>query len=221
MTIKDLTLKIAVDNAIAIESAYRDTKEIHAQAGSSKGEDLTLNHLSGRDGGSRQECYRCGNRKHMADTCPLKTKECFACSRTGHTSRMCRSAKKGKASEEDKVKSCNFAEVEGTDCKQPTEAAEIDGLNFSSLSCYPLIERTEHNPVVVHVSLNGNDVPMELDTGAAVSVMSSSCYDRVSNSKLESSPLRLKTYTGEIVKPLGVGMVDVWRPAMQIAVTVV
>ena len=57
--------------------------------------------------------------------------------------------------------------------------------------------------------MNGKNVAMELDTGAAVSVMSASCYDRVSARKLEDSNLRLKTYTGEVVRPLGVGLLDV------------
>ena len=49
LTIKDLTLKSAMDSAIAFESAYRDTKKIQGQ---SSGREADLNQLS-----SKRECY--------------------------------------------------------------------------------------------------------------------------------------------------------------------
>ena len=66
------------------------------------------------------------------------------------------------------------------------------------------------DPVVVTVSINGQKLAMELDTGAAVTVMSLSAFERVGDVKnLESTSLRLRTYTGELVRPVGVGQVDV------------
>ena len=46
---------------------------------------------------------------------------------------------------------------------------------------------------------------MEVDTGAAVSVMSDEVYSGLEGGQLTKSSLRLKTYTGEIMRPLGVG----------------
>ena len=191
---KLLTLKSAVDSAIAIESACRDTKEIQAQSGS---KEVYLNQLS-----SKRECYRCGNRTHLADTCPFKGKECFKCRKIGHTMRMCRGEKKfvGRTSDDGKAKICQISDVDD-------DSVAIGCL--VSWSLYPLAERSGWDPIVIKVRVNGNEIPMELDTGAAVSVMSDSCYDRVSSPRLNESPLRLKTYTGEVVKPLGIGTVDV------------
>jgi len=64
---------------------------------------------------------------------------------------------------------------------------------------------------MVEVQLNGRSVRMEVDTGAAVSVMSLPCYERVrvDGEELQKSELKLKTYTGEIVSPEGVGAVAV------------
>ncbi len=47
---------------------------------------------------------------------------------------------------------------------------------------------------------------MELDTGAAVSVMSKTQYDKLLRKrvKLERTALELHTYTRETVKPMGV-----------------
>ena len=51
---------------------------------------------------------------------------------------------------------------------------------------------------------------MELDTVAAVTVMSLSTYDRIGKVKaLKETGLKLRTYTGELVRPAGVGQVDV------------
>ena len=52
-------------------------------------------------------------------------------------------------------------------------------------------------------------VRMELDTGAAVSVMSADLYNKLEGEPLRQSRLRLKTYTGEIVSPKGIGMLSV------------
>ena len=63
----------------------------------------------------------------------------------------------------------------------------------------------KHEPVRVMVKLNGTNVDIEIDTGAAVSVISSKLYDKIKGGPLQKSDLSLKTYTGEVVKPKGVG----------------
>ena len=67
------------------------------------------------------------------------------------------------------------------------------------------------DPVMVELDVNGKIIIMELDTGVAVSVMSLVSYRRFVNDaeELQVSNLTLKTYTGELVKPEGVGMLDV------------
>jgi hypothetical protein len=121
LTIKDLSLKSAFDHAIAIESAYRDTKEIHGQ--SSK--DLDLNQMSSkrdsrdsrdwpRDSRDSRECFRCGDKRHFANKCPLKSKECFKCGKIGHTAQVCRSDI-DKRSDGEKSKICQVSSSEVED----------------------------------------------------------------------------------------------------------
>ena len=82
-------------------------------------------------------------------------------------------------------------------------------MNFLSLYSLGARNNKRHDPVMVTLELNGVQVEMEVDTGAAVSVMSSSCYDRIRGGKLDSSDLQLRTYTGEVLRPKGVGELNV------------
>ena len=112
LSIRDLTLKTATDNAIAIEAACRDTREIQ---GTRVSGEQNLQHDIGihRVGESRKECYRCGGNKHLADTCKFKDKECFGCKKIGHTKKMCKSQHKNESKSSDGIqKNCNQVAVE-------------------------------------------------------------------------------------------------------------
>ena len=66
-------------------------------------------------------------------------------------------------------------------------------------------------PVVVKVKVNRQDLPMEVDTGALVSVMSHHVMKSIldENWPLRPSQAQLRTYSGEIIKPLGIVDVEV------------
>ncbi len=80
--------------------------------------------------------------------------------------------------------------------------------------------------MMVDVEVNLKPLRTEVDTGAAVSVMGVSAFKRLCKedlSSLEESGLTLKTYTGELVKPEGVGKVEVCYKGQkfQLPVTVI
>ena len=64
-------------------------------------------------------------------------------------------------------------------------------------------------PLIIVITINKIKVDMEVDTGAAITVMCIELYQQLNGGPLEPSNLRLKTYTGEILKPLGIGWVEV------------
>ena len=67
-------------------------------------------------------------------------------------------------------------------------------------------------PILVTVMLDQAQVVMEVDTGASISVMSESTFRKTwkgSGPKLQSSNVRVKTYTGESLDVLGSIVVDV------------
>ena len=93
---------------------------------------------------------------HHADRCRFKDARCFGCGKIGHIGRVCRS-RKGRAVQtvRDQV-----VEEEGLS----SEATEYH--------LHALSTQQSSDPITVEVSINGEQVHMEVDTGAAVSLVS-------------------------------------------------
>ena len=205
---KDLTLEKAIETAISIEVACRDVKEM--QGGVVKDESGGSIYRF-TPGAGRKECYRCGDGRHLADACPFKLKKCYACNRVGHTRRRCRSGMVGGSQGSGMGK--DRAATGSNGGAAPTYVApafDFDEENEGEImELYPLGSKSKHKPVMVEVVMNGRNMRMELDTGAAVTVMSERDFERVKRpgSILSRSKLMLRTYTGEIVRPEGQGLI--------------
>ena len=253
LTVKDLTLAKAVDTARSFESASRDAKlirggngQIHqaSTTGSSGESEEGVNKLgqswsgSGKQSKDQRECYRCGNKGHISTGCPYATFSCHRCGKIGHLQKKCREEKKSggpsqtrsapvrkvcvcHGSESDDLSAVGRGPVRHGGIAESSE--ELCPFSLDNLNLY-VVKQHGVDPLMVDVCLNGKPVRMEVDTGAAVSVMSHSCYERVrENSVLEKSELKLKTYTGEVVYPEGVGQVEVeyQNQRFQLPITVV
>ena len=60
------------------------------------------------------------------------------------------------------------------------------------------------DPIIVNVGVNGHLVEMEVDTGASLSVIGEKTYNEIrSQSTLKPTKVQFKTYSGEIIKPIG------------------
>ena len=194
LAMKNLTLQDAIDHSIAIESAARDTKEIRA-AGEHQEVLKVETKVDGKNE-TKLRCYRCGDSRHLADKCYFKSKVCYGCQKTGHSKRMCKAGKN-----EDRT--VNAVEAD-------EESLNVEEDSFWSLYKISSDARTR-DPVILNVDMNGKKVQLELDTGAAISVMSLSVFNRIRNKQtvLKNTNVKLKTYTGELVKPSGVATVEV------------
>jgi len=235
---KELTLEKSLNIARSYEAASKDAKMIQSGSGSSgihqaaEAEDSGDIHLvgqqrqasSGRGKATEtRECFKCGNVGHLAFKCPYAAYTCHNCGQKGHLAKRCRQEKK-----EGGAKGDSRAKAVRTVCTCQASSGGCGGGEQSDggdpLHLY-VLRRTSADPVMVEVRLNGESVRMEVDTGAAVSVMSLSCFERVrcSDQKLRKSDLKLKTYTGEIVHPEGVGEVAVEyrEQRMELPITVV
>ena len=95
--------------------------------------------------------------------------------------------------------------MEATASTEPCEPdAEVDSDTVSDSSILS-VRHTSSRPMAVEMELNGRTVPMELDTGAAVSLMAQGTQRKFFTDEiLEEADVRLSTYTSEPIPVLGV-----------------
>ena len=72
------------------------------------------------------------------------------------------------------------------------------------------INAVEREPFQVELQLNGVQTSMEVDTGAAATIINEATYKRIiagnlvkNRKQLETVKVKLRTYTGELVKVIG------------------
>ena len=103
--------------------------------------------------------------------------------------------------------------VHQTPCVPPTsESPKPDDAEVSTSGEYSLFQVQDEGrrPIVVTIEVEKRDIEMEVDTGAAVSLMSSSRYHSLyPDLPLQKSKLILTTYTGEQLKLVGERQVEV------------
>lgn len=188
---ESLSFKRAVEKALSLEQATRNASECHSTA-QVKTEIKKLETDKSAKGGT--QCYRCGSNKHKANDCPHKEAKCFQCQKTGHIQRVCKS--RGNQNSVHKVnkpahRGFRSLRTSETDC----EKAEI--CNMKAVSSLP--------PILYKLTIEDHTLAMELDTGAAVSVISDRQRKELFPAvKLETTPLTLRAYTGEVIHPVGV-----------------
>ena len=157
-------------------------------------------------------CYRCGDKRHFAPDCPHKDKTCHSCGKRGHLSSACRSkdAAQSKQRSSKVVKHVeqpvSFSQAESADASSPLNGYGLFNLGSGSSQ---QVGKTAA-PLMLPLTLNGTQVEMELDTGAAVSLMTKQQWDRLpTRSVLAPSTVTLRTYTGEHVHVHGEATVRV------------
>ena len=170
---------------------FQDTTEGVVQKMDVKHESEKSSHS--RDSKERV-CYRCGSREHLANTCRFRDAECRRCQKRGHIARMCRSTgvqnpRKPPGSKPGATRDTKWVQVEEDDDE------EDDQLPVFKLAS---------PPIVVTMEVEGIHLPMEVDTGAAVSVISACTKEaRLPAAVMKKSGVVLTTYSGEQMKVAG------------------
>ena len=119
---------------------------------------------------------------HEPSICPFKQYDYHYCKKKGHLARMCR--KKGRSLSE-------TAQYVG---EEETSTTKEYNAMFH-------ISSGKVKPLYVNITVNGNPLLMEIDTGASVSIASLSTFETVRNGEsmleMDKSTVRLQTYTGQ------------------------
>ncbi|CAC5422535.1 unnamed protein product [Mytilus coruscus] len=175
----ELDLKKAFEIAVGIEAAEKETNEF-------RNEVSTTHKVTMRS----SECYRCGKSGHNADSCFYKNSRCHECKEIGHISRKCRKSfpknenqdkvkKQYKKNTKFKAKPSKVYQIEENSESEPEENSGWEV--FTVKTC----RTSDNKELKLDVKIKDVDYVMELDTGAAVSIIAEENYKKYfSNIKL-------------------------------------
>ena len=202
---ENLMLEKAIRVAQSLEAADKNTKKLKAEEAASTPIHRTGHYRNARPPAKTKTCYRCGDTDHIATACRFRDAECKKCHKKGHLARVCKSGSRPphqNSNSKEHSKSRNHQKKALT-IREPDSD---DSGDVSPLNCIG----GKLQPIMVELTLNGEQTAMELDTGAAVSVISSAAKAKLfPQLKPESTSVILATYTGEKISVLGQIMVDV------------
>ncbi len=186
----EISLSKAIDQAQKNEQAEINSRSLKAGEPSIK--KLSAAHSNRPStGGTQQQrktCYRCNRPNHAASECRFINATCNYCNKKGHIAPAC---KKKIANER---KSNTHSVVDTSDAPDGD-----DGVFFLNK-----VGNRTGDPIVVNLDIEGKLIPMEVDTGAAFSVISEKTYKNLlPEVKLRRSTIKLKTYTEERIPVVG------------------
>ena len=143
-----------------------------------------------RENGQNSTCFRCGF-DHWGRPCRFVSAVCNFCGKIGHLKKMCRAKQ-----------SQNVHQISvSTPCDESSEDEYfVKSINFCSQQ-----GEKKGKPLTVDVLLNDKSVCMELDTGAAASVINKNTWNRIKRpkSRLRKSKVMLTSYSGNQLSVLG------------------
>ena len=203
-----LTVDRAMSIAVAMETAAKDALELRESVPTPS--EQPVNQVSAGSAAKpvTRVCYRCTGR-HDPSTCRFKDEVCFGCSKRGHTRKVCRSVNTTQFTTRS-FKPRRVVNPQNTHRLEP----EVDEYSGSEGNVYHLKTVTQHQgqPYTVEVKINGVPISLEIDTGAAVTVLNQSTYERTRRNKqsqLQQTTAKLKTYTGQLIPVMGIFSVEV------------
>ena len=192
-----LTWKKAVEIAVAMETVAKETHQLSNA--------LKINALS-LTSQQRYKCVRCGKTNHKEADCYYKDQTCHSCGKEGHISRMCRNKEHGNKERKVKQKVFTKKKKSGVYHMDAKEMSSSEGSTTDAeLTLNMVAQKGNLSHMCVKPKIEGKTIQMELDTGAAVSLISKELYDmQLCHVPLRQTNTILKTYTGELISPEGV-----------------
>ena len=215
----DLTFKLACETARAMEMAEQQAKEfvpgsaVHKvdkqqpwkRQGDTRGNEQRNGDTRGNEQGntqgnaqskSRERCRHCNSIKHQPSDCSWQDAICYKCQQQGHIVPACKTSVPYK---DEKGKTHVLEDEVQEDSSQ--------GYSTSSGSTYNMFSITTGRgspPWKVTVCVNGVNLEMEVDSGATFSVIGENQLSMWGSPLvIQPSPVKLWTFTGEVIIPKG------------------
>ncbi|XP_052259085.1 uncharacterized protein K02A2.6-like [Dreissena polymorpha] len=185
LSIADLTLQNAIEIALAMEAAHKDAAELQLSAAA----DVPVNRV-----GHSTKPKKWKHHKHTKES-----SKCIHCGKTNHHSEKCRL--------KDAV--CHHCKAKGhikAICRKLMSVQCME----ENVSVINTVNKGDNGKFIVKPKINDVQVPMELDTGSAVTLISNKDFrKRFGNMKLDPAFSILKTYSGDVIEQQGTVMVHV------------
>ena len=195
LVLKELTfedaLKIVSSMEAATKSAVQAEEKSQQQVHKVESSDI-------KDQTSCPQCYRCGKKDHPSNRCRFLHSVCNNCGKVGHIQRVCKSPQQGHLPKRQR-------KLPASSRKPRQQIKTLTSISDKD-SEYQLhnLSTQKADPIMVTLSVEGKDLQMKVDTGAAVSLVLFEIHQQLCPAKeLLPSSLELRTYSGEQIKPVG------------------
>ena len=213
LTEEKLTFAKAIEIAQGLEAAEKSSKRLQGH----ENEPIGIVSSNQKDRKPPREvmqfprlCYRCGESGHAPTVCRFREAVCRKCKKKGHIARVCQGGRGKDAPSKKSTGRCarngvhGIAEKELFTTMDPVEKALRSDLTIN------VLQHQDRQPILIHLKLNGKPTTLELDTGAAVSLMSKTAYQRLlPRTPLKPSTTHLTTYLGKRIPLAGEAKVEV------------
>ena len=215
----DLTFDKALNTANAMETAARNAVELQTPA--TREEETVHRTQESRVESKKSKCYRCLG-GHSPNSCYFQKVQCHKCKKTGHIARACQSESRGQQprahnqpGQKKASTRANAAHHVESQMGQPDEdwTVEEEEEDAELYTVHTVGRTPQAAPLETTVSINRKPVRMEVDTGAAVSLVSEKTFYSLWKKRvapgLRKPRMRLHTYSGEQLEIVGEAVVRV------------
>ena len=141
---------------------------------------------------------------HEPQACRFKDERCHFCQGRGHISKVCM---KKAAETTQRYKGTPRKSVKPPPRVHHTDTIEKGDDEFD---IFKIDQMTPEPAIILPMKINGVSVPMELDIGASLTILSEDVWkEKFPDTELKPTTVKLKTYTGEELKVIGQVQVDI------------
>ncbi|XP_049517164.1 uncharacterized protein LOC125942945 [Dermacentor silvarum] len=193
----NLTFQVAYDMAVTAEATAKQQRDIRNQ-GRDETKDsqglIQATRTKQDTAAEESSCYRC-NGKHAPHLCSFRKAACFKCKKIGHIAKACRSKDEVRKFQR---KTSNEHKKKESKSKGAYEMTEL----------FSLCEVNEQEEkFMVEVQIEGQNVPMEIDSGASCSIVSEETFRSIEGKQskipLRESSTTLVTWSKEALPVVG------------------